>query len=185
VRQEIAQGSRRRHGASPGGGDPVFPDQEQVGAIAAPDPHIPGVGELSHALGITLKIAPLDFVYFGAHGLSLNTFRLLGNPETLNDRDAGRSWPGHDQGRWPPTRPTVAAGWAHGDLSAYNLLVQDGRLVLIDLPQVVDVVSNPQGIQFLARDARNVAMWFSTHGVPEADGDELAALLAAVAGLTR
>jgi RIO kinase 1 len=77
------------------------------------------------------------------------------------------------------------AGWAHGDLSAYNLLVQDGRLVVIDLPQVVDVVSNPQGKQFLARDARNVATWFSAHGVREADGDELAALLAAVAGLTR
>src|SRR5262249_60195966 len=36
------------------------------------------------------------------------------------------------------------AGLAHGDLSAYNLLVHDGRLVIIDLPQVVDVVTNPQ-----------------------------------------
>jgi len=75
------------------------------------------------------------------------------------------------------------AGFAHGDLSAYNLLVQDGRLVVIDLPQIVDVVSNPQGREFLARDARNVATWFSMHGVVEADGDELAALLVADAGL--
>ena len=36
------------------------------------------------------------------------------------------------------------AGFAHGDLSPYNLLVHDGRLVVIDLPQVVDVVANPQ-----------------------------------------
>jgi RIO kinase 1 len=36
-------------------------------------------------------------------------------------------------------------GLAHGDLSPYNILVQDGRLVLIDLPQVVDVVANPRG----------------------------------------
>lgn len=75
------------------------------------------------------------------------------------------------------------AGWAHGDLSAYNVLVQDGRLVVIDLPQIVDVVSNPQGREFLTRDARNVGTWFAMHGVVEADGDELARLLAADAGL--
>ena len=48
-------------------------------------------------------------------------------------------------------------GLTHGDLSAFNLLVDspDGvssRLVVIDLPQVVDVVGNPQGPAFLARD---------------------------------
>jgi RIO kinase 1 len=74
-------------------------------------------------------------------------------------------------------------GWAHGDLSAYNLLVHDGRLVVIDLPQIVDVIANPRGPEFLDRDARNVATWFRQHGVSEADGDELAALLRADAGL--
>ena len=57
-------------------------------------------------------------------------------------------------------------GLAHGDLSAYNLLVHEGRLVMIDLPQVVDVVANPQGGAFLDRDARNVATWFARHGRP-------------------
>jgi RIO kinase 1 len=75
------------------------------------------------------------------------------------------------------------AGLAHGDLSAYNLLVHDGRLVVIDLPQVVDVIANPQGRQFLLRDANNVATWFAAHGVAEADGAELGARLAADAGL--
>ena len=37
------------------------------------------------------------------------------------------------------------AGFAHGDLSPYNLLVHDGRLVVIDLPQIVDAVANPAG----------------------------------------
>jgi RIO kinase 1 len=74
-------------------------------------------------------------------------------------------------------------GWAHGDLSAYNLLVHNGRLIVIDLPQIVDVVANPQGRSFLTRDARNVATWFAAHGVPEADGDELANELCAEAGL--
>jgi RIO kinase 1 len=54
---------------------------------------------------------------------------------------------------------------AHGDLSPYNLLVHHGRLVMIDLPQVVDVVANPQGADFIARDVRNVASWFAARGL--------------------
>jgi len=56
-------------------------------------------------------------------------------------------------------------GLAHGDLSAYNLLVRDGQLILIDLPQVVDVFANPQGAQFLERDVANVAKWFTARGL--------------------
>ncbi len=55
---------------------------------------------------------------------------------------------------------------AHGDLSPYNLLVHDGRLVLIDLPQIVDVIANPQGAEFIDRDVRNVAKWFAARGLP-------------------
>jgi len=57
-------------------------------------------------------------------------------------------------------------GLAHGDLSPFNLLVHRGRLVLIDLPQVVDIVANPQGPAFLARDVRIVTDWFLAHGLP-------------------
>ena len=58
------------------------------------------------------------------------------------------------------------AGLAHGDLSPYNLLVHGDRLVLIDLPQVVDVVANPRGREFLARDVRVVSTWFAARGLP-------------------
>ncbi|MGC4789100.1 RIO1 family regulatory kinase/ATPase [Micromonospora sp. DT178] len=77
------------------------------------------------------------------------------------------------------------AGLAHGDLSPYNLLVHAGRLVLIDLPQVVDVVANPQGPEFLARDVRVVATWFAARGLPAADADPaaLTALLLREAGI--
>jgi RIO kinase 1 len=70
-------------------------------------------------------------------------------------------------------------GLAHGDLSAYNLLVQGGRLVMIDLPQVVDVIAHPLGAQFLDRDAANVARWFTARGLAGAApaAGELAALL--------
>jgi len=56
-------------------------------------------------------------------------------------------------------------GLAHGDLSAYNLLVHEGRLVMIDLPQVVDVIANPRGAFFLTRDAENIGRWFAAHGL--------------------
>ena len=77
------------------------------------------------------------------------------------------------------------AGRAHGDLSPYNLLVDRGRLVLIDLPQVVDVVANPRGAEFLARDVRVVAHWFVARGVPSerADAEALTSVLLAEAGL--
>jgi RIO kinase 1 len=70
-------------------------------------------------------------------------------------------------------------GLAHGDLSAYNLLVHDGRLVMIDLPQVVDVIANPQGPAYLDRDAANVAAWFTARGLTGVNPapDELGALL--------
>ena len=55
-------------------------------------------------------------------------------------------------------------GYAHGDLSAFNLLVQGERLVVIDVPQIVDLVMNPQGVWFLERDCRNVCTWFASRG---------------------
>lgn len=71
---------------------------------------------------------------------------------------------------------------AHGDLSPYNTLVHRGRLVLIDLPQVVDVIANPQGAEFMARDVRNVAGWFAARGLP-VDADGLIERLSYEAGL--
>lgn len=66
----------------------------------------------------------------------------------------------------------VGLGVAHGDLSAYNLLVAGSRLVIIDVPQTVDVIGNPHGMDFLRRDCRNVATWFAGKGLP-VDADEL------------
>jgi RIO kinase 1 len=65
------------------------------------------------------------------------------------------------------------AGYAHGDLSPYNMLVRDGRLVLIDLPQVVDLVANPQGPEFLHRDCVNVCRWFVARGLEDAEYEHL------------
>jgi RIO kinase 1 len=76
-------------------------------------------------------------------------------------------------------------GYTHGDLSAYNLLVHGGELVMIDLPQLVDIVANPQGRAFLQRDVGAVSKWFVSRGLPDdvADPEVLVELLLDEAGL--
>lgn len=66
----------------------------------------------------------------------------------------------------------VAAGWAHGDLSAYNLLWWDEKLWFIDFPQAVDLAANPQGIDYLHRDVVNVCDWFQRRGL-SVDAEEI------------
>jgi RIO kinase 1 len=63
-------------------------------------------------------------------------------------------------------------GIVHGDLSAYNLLAAGERLVVIDLPQVTDVVGNPNGMDFLMRDCANVCAWFRSRGLDPTVADE-------------
>lgn len=76
-------------------------------------------------------------------------------------------------------------GMTHGDLSAYNLLVHDGQVVLIDLPQIVDLVANPRGQEYLVRDVANVMGWFRSRGLAESllDSDHVVDRLLAAAGL--
>jgi RIO kinase 1 len=63
-------------------------------------------------------------------------------------------------------------GAAHGDLSPYNVLADGDDIVIIDLPQVVDIVANPQGLDFLHRDCVNMCAWFRSRGL-NADGEGL------------
>jgi RIO kinase 1 len=66
----------------------------------------------------------------------------------------------------------VQAGIVHGDLSAYNILAAGPRLVIIDLPQIVDLVGNLNGMDFLMRDCANICGWFRGTGL-EVDEHEL------------
>jgi len=94
---------------------------------------------------------------------------------TRPEPDLLRSW-------FEQIRDAMAAlasgGMAHGDLSPYNILAAGERLVVIDLPQVVDVVANPQGADFLQRDCHNVCSWFVRRGL-DVDEHELFAELMA------
>jgi RIO kinase 1 len=69
-------------------------------------------------------------------------------------------------------------GIVHGDLSPYNILAAGERLVVIDLPQVVDLVGNPSGPDFLLRDCTNVCTWFRARGLEVDEHDLFGELLA-------
>jgi RIO kinase 1 len=51
------------------------------------------------------------------------------------------------------------------------------RLVIIDVPQVVDLASNPNAMEFLQRDCTHMAHWFTSRGMPVDEGELFADLL--------
>ena len=53
----------------------------------------------------------------------------------------------------------------HGDLSAYNVLVWDGRATVIDLPQAVDPRKNRHARRLLDRDVERICDHFARFGV--------------------
>ncbi|VVB98854.1 RIO-type serine/threonine-protein kinase Rio1 [uncultured archaeon] len=57
------------------------------------------------------------------------------------------------------------AGLVHADLSEYNLLVQNGKLVAIDMGQAL-LVKHPNAKDFFERDVRNMANYFTKAGRP-------------------
>lgn len=65
-------------------------------------------------------------------------------------------------------------GWAHGDLSPYNVLLRGEQLVFIDWPQIVDIVGNPQGFTFLERDVSTMCTWFNQRGYAVDAGELIA-----------
>lgn len=73
---------------------------------------------------------------------------------------------------------TVQAGMVHGDLSAYNILAAGERLVVIDMPQVVDLVGNVNGMDYLLRDCANVCSWFRSRGLDVDEHDLFGELMA-------
>lgn len=73
-------------------------------------------------------------------------------------------------------------GWAHGDLSPYNVLLRGEQLVFIDWPQIVDIVGNPQGFTFLERDVITMCTWFTQRGYAVDAGELLGELIAEATG---
>jgi RIO kinase 1 len=62
-------------------------------------------------------------------------------------------------------RMVEGAGWVHGDLSPYNVLVRQDRPVLIDVAQAMPG-DHPQARGLLERDVRHFSRYFEKLGVP-------------------
>jgi len=59
----------------------------------------------------------------------------------------------------------LANGLIHGDLSAYNILYWEGKITLIDFPQVINPFSNRNAHNVLKRDIARVCEYFDKLGV--------------------
>jgi RIO kinase 1 len=82
----------------------------------------------------------------------------------------------------------AGAGLVHGDLSAYNTLVWQDTLYVIDLPQAAELTDvtrasqyNSNALDFLQRDCRNLLGYFARKGATVPDPDTLFGELVATA----
>ncbi|MES2041415.1 MAG: PA4780 family RIO1-like protein kinase [Pseudomonadota bacterium] len=65
----------------------------------------------------------------------------------------------------------LCAGVIHGDLSEFNILVDEEGPVIIDLPQAIDAASNTEAGVLLERDVNNLATYFGQFA-PELNGSK-------------
>ena len=57
----------------------------------------------------------------------------------------------------------LCVGLVHGDLSEFNVLVDEYGPVIIDLPQAVDAAANNHAPAMLARDVQNMATYYAQY----------------------
>jgi len=74
----------------------------------------------------------------------------------------------------------AALGVVHGDLSTYNLLWHSGEIVLIDLPQLMDVRVGHAARELLDRDLASLTSSFSALGATVDEGALAARVMAAL-----
>ena len=66
----------------------------------------------------------------------------------------------------------VGSGRVHGDYSAFNILWHDGKAIVIDFPQVMELKHNQNARAFLERDVHSLCKSFLKQGI-KADESEI------------
>lgn len=66
----------------------------------------------------------------------------------------------------------VSSGRVHGDFSAYNLLLLNNKVFVIDFPQVIEVSRNPSAKEILRRDVESLCKSFKKYKI-ETDADRI------------
>ncbi len=61
----------------------------------------------------------------------------------------------------------LAHHYVHGDLSAYNILIWEGQITIIDFPQLVDARTNHNAFMLLERDVQRVWEYFARYGIDD------------------
>ena len=64
------------------------------------------------------------------------------------------------------------AGMVHGDLSEYNIMIQNGKPVIFDMGQSV-LVGHPLAYELLQRDVKNLNSFFDKLGIETKDTNQL------------
>lgn len=64
----------------------------------------------------------------------------------------------------------VRAGRVHGDYSTFNILWHNGKAVVIDFPQVMELKHNPNAASFLERDVHSLCKSFTKQGIHADEG---------------
>jgi serine/threonine-protein kinase RIO1 len=59
----------------------------------------------------------------------------------------------------------LANGIVHGDLSAYNVLYWEGRITLIDFPQVISPANHRSAYAIFSRDIARICEYFARQGL--------------------
>ena len=117
-----------------------------------------------HEAGVSVP-RPLAFIrnivvmeFFGEESIAFSTLEQMGTEQPQKDYEFMLT----------QVKKMYQAGFVHGDISEYNILVTDDGLKLLDCAQAV-LLAHPRAEDFLRRDVENLVRYFKKKGAKEAD----------------